>query len=117
MIQSMNPASISGTSADMHSPAGDSAPDSESPTVTFGSSIFDVNSLHASRRRPALYDRNASSTSCVSVVLLVRPGGSMRLWLILCRYFCGGDFFIPKGYGGEKKKQSPMPLARRRASE
>src|SRR6187431_2729577 len=100
MIQSMNPASMSGTSADMHSPAGESAPDSDRPTVTFGSSILVVNSLHASRSRPALYDRKASSTTWLSVVLPVSPGGSMRLWLILCRYFCeGGCFFIRKGYG------------------
>jgi hypothetical protein len=44
MIQSTNPASMSGMSAAIPSPAGVSAPVSVMPMVTSGSSIFCVNS-------------------------------------------------------------------------
>ena len=54
MIQSTKPASMSGISADMPSPAGVSAPVSVRPTVMSASSIFCVYSWQASRSRPAL---------------------------------------------------------------
>jgi hypothetical protein len=55
MIQSMNPASMSGMMQLMPSPAGVSAPVSVIPIVTSFSSIFSVNSCAASFRRPELY--------------------------------------------------------------
>src|SRR5580704_5333579 len=95
----MKPASTSGTRHEMPRPAGVKAPDKDRPTVVCSSRYLDVNSRQASRSRPALYDKNASSTSCGSVVSPVSAGGSMRLWLILCRYFCWFVcFFMERSY-------------------
>src|SRR6266568_3114705 len=116
MIQSMKPASTSGTRHDMPNPAGVNAPESDRPIVTLSASIFCVNSRHASRRRPALYERNASSTIVVKEASAVNAGGSMRLWLILCKYLLfGAGFFMQTGYGGITNRQLKYKLASLRA--
>src|SRR6266567_6826019 len=74
----MKPASRSGMMVDMPSPAGVMAPVRLIPTVTSGSSISSVNSRHASARRPALYARNAPSTSWATVSRPLKGLGSMR---------------------------------------
>src|SRR5438046_1364224 len=102
MIQSMKPASTSGTRHDMPNPAGVNAPESDRPIVTSSPSIFCVNKRHDSRSRPAVYERNASSTIVVSEASAVSAGGSMRLWLILCKYLLlGGEFFMQNRLRGD----------------
>jgi len=54
MIQSTNPASMSGMIVLIPRPAGVSAPVNVIPTVTSCWSISSVKSPHASRRRPEL---------------------------------------------------------------
>jgi len=57
MIQSMKPASTSGTRHEMARPAGVRAPLRDRPTVPVSASIRSAYSWQASRSRPALYDR------------------------------------------------------------
>src|SRR5690348_15421514 len=77
-IQSTKPASTSGMIVDMPSPAGVIAPVRLIPTVTSSSSIRSANSRHPSASRPALYARNAWSTSSGIVSRPVIGFGSMR---------------------------------------
>ena len=77
-IQSMNPASMSGTRHDMPSPAGVRAPLRARPTVASGASILRVKSWHPSRIRPPLYDRNTVSMTSASGAFGVRAGGLIR---------------------------------------
>src|SRR5512146_891438 len=60
-IQSTNPDLTSGITQETPRPAGVSAPDSESPTVTPGRSIFSASSRAPSRSLPALYARKYRS--------------------------------------------------------
>src|SRR6266511_53159 len=76
-IQSMNPASMSGTIVDIPRPAGVMAPVRLMPTVTSSASIRSANNRQPSASRPALYARNASSTSSGIVSRPVMGRGSM----------------------------------------
>src|SRR5687768_17047246 len=90
MIQSTNPASMSGMIAAMPSPAGVSAPVSVSPMVTSASSILRVYSRHASRRRAALYARKALSMSSDAVSRPVIAAGAIG-WPARNRDWCAFD--------------------------
>src|SRR5439155_11361444 len=78
--QSTYPPSMRGTRQDIPMPAGVIAPVRLRPTVVVGSaSIFLARSPAASRRRPALYARNWSSTRRVIDWPAVTGGG----WILL----------------------------------
>src|SRR5262245_9988375 len=77
-IQSMNPASMSGTKQDMPRPAGVSAPLSARPTVASGASILRTKSWHPSRIRPPLYDRKTWSITSASGAFGTSAGGLIR---------------------------------------
>src|SRR5659263_647254 len=76
--QSTNPAFRSGTRHDTPSPAGVSAPVSDSPTVTSGFSIRSERSRAPSRSLPALYARNLLSISPEARILFPTGGGRIR---------------------------------------
>jgi len=96
-IQSTNPALISGTIDEHPSPAGVRAPERLMPMVTSGSSIFAVNSWQASRSRPELYARKASSTMSDSFSRPVRFFGRTRLPDMYLSRFGHAFFFSQSG--------------------
>src|SRR6266511_2791709 len=76
--QSRNPASSSGMIVDIPRPAGVIAPVRLIPTVTSSARMRSANSRQPSPSRPALYARNALSTSSAVVSLPVMGFGLMR---------------------------------------